>query len=208
MINSGKELKDNAKTLLDMKITNDQSIHIMQRPRSSSEGDGAASSSARNQRSLSGLEAFRAEYEGESMFPHNILAREANFGRLFQVLDILPDSLVTSLFDLLMLLPTNSSLMRRIEQIPDGADVEYWQSIFSTSSLLRLLYSLQIAFSLVQSHSPIGLSSVWIDDDSNKPVKFTSSPTSTAHRTAAKQYSSSSSGPTLDRPVFVWINDD
>eukprot|EP00698_Gefionella_okellyi_P025572 TRINITY_DN9417_c0_g1_i1.p1 TRINITY_DN9417_c0_g1~~TRINITY_DN9417_c0_g1_i1.p1 ORF type:complete len:2658 (-),score=590.22 TRINITY_DN9417_c0_g1_i1:2579-10552(-) len=130
-ITQGHELKDDLKSLKDMKFIDRQVIGLTRKTKPDNES--------------SPIEADNVE--DISGYPSTILSRAEHFERLFALLSPRHTRLCQSTWELIMMLPTNQSLLNMIRTLNHGAP--QWQVLLDNGSAFKLLYSLQIVEALM-----------------------------------------------------------
>jgi len=152
VMTSGKELKDDSKTMNDLRIEDRQQFHVT-RPQksmlnvsSASGADGASLDSPPIYAPILDLE--------ERQLPNVVLSETLYFDLLFELLS-LNDTLSSQVWELLMVLPTNTKMLNELR---NPNQIENWDTVLNHASIHRLLYTLQIVDYLdsVDEHSKQG----------------------------------------------------
>lgn len=139
IIFSGRSFDDDRKTIKECKFQDGQTIHATRRVQ--------APQLSQPPRSTSDAPVEENKEEKENVrLPSQILSQPNYFDRLFSLLS-LPEPLGNLVWDLLMELPTNESLLNQISQFDDNVN---WATLLDTENVFKLFYSLQIIESLVK----------------------------------------------------------
>jgi ubiquitin carboxyl-terminal hydrolase 34 len=147
LLTTGKELKNDGDTLADLRLTENQVVHVTRYMRRAA--DGSVEAHARPSPSAS----TSSEKEDDEMLPSRQLAQERYFAQLFDLL-ILPGSIGQLVWDLLMKLRTNPTMLDSLQRLRSPHDTDpahpNWNELLDPRSLFKLLYALQIVESLLQ----------------------------------------------------------
>mmetsp|Transcript_12467 Transcript_12467/g.20271 ORF Transcript_12467/g.20271 Transcript_12467/m.20271 type:complete len:3278 (-) Transcript_12467:248-10081(-) len=171
LIASGKELKEEFKTLAESKIGDKHTVHATRRmnkdeapavnglPLKGSRGSGSGMD-------IDQQGGDKSNLEEECFFPTTILSKQQYFDQLFDLLSV-EQGIGQKVWDLLMLLPTNERMLSDLEALPQPESATEgsngprpcscsWSTLLDSRSIFRLLYSLQIVESLIQSNPSQG----------------------------------------------------
>lgn len=179
IITAGKELRDDARTLGELRIIDRQQLHVARRVQPASSGSAPASGGGRSSLSTVGdrdggaapsgdgamdsgipptvaapryatVSALDLVELGSDVVPRRVLSRSPYFDHLFQLMEGSDEGLSSQLWELLMRLPTNEATLEALQN-PDS--VAEWRSLLDAASPFRVHYALQIIDSLCQSHA-------------------------------------------------------
>jgi hypothetical protein len=134
-ITSGREVTADLNTLSQEKIQNGQMLYVAKRM-------GTAAAAEKKPAPISVVSP--ADVQDESALPSSILSQQKYFDQLFSILNF--SSLAQTVWELVMLLPVNKKMYTDIYSVQNSSQ---WTSLLETSSVFKLLYSLQIVESLL-----------------------------------------------------------
>jgi hypothetical protein len=152
LITLGKELTDDNALLSDLKFVENQHVYFIKHMKRNA--DGAVEVVPRP---LPTPNTSVTEISVEDpTLPSHILSQDKYFEQLFQLLN-LQGPVGAQVWDLLMKLPTNQRNLEQLRRLQTSTDVSNrtnWNELLDSSSLFKLLYSLQIIESLMYQENP------------------------------------------------------
>jgi len=172
MISSGRELKEDWKSLGELKLREPYQVHVMLRPQllpraelttvvgeedaPAASGDGIVEMEAEERGGDAGEGATQVAGEAAA-WPEegSITLHEvgSNFDTLFALLSLQEERLAARAWQLMMMLPTNREMrtgLERLPALPPGQEPEWPVLLPEGGSAFKLLYSLQIVDTLMQ----------------------------------------------------------
>eukprot|EP00004_Rigifila_ramosa_P006247 TRINITY_DN1692_c0_g1_i1.p1 TRINITY_DN1692_c0_g1~~TRINITY_DN1692_c0_g1_i1.p1 ORF type:complete len:3114 (-),score=719.02 TRINITY_DN1692_c0_g1_i1:25-8475(-) len=156
LLTAGRELSSDTSTLKELQINDKQQIFVSKRMADpAKDATGASPHAAISVVPLAGVaggsvasHAPRPAMTTDAS-PAAIMSRPETFQRLFQMLGAISDRVIAeTVWNLLMLLPTNEALLADFRTLQHGNP--RWAELLSPRSTYGLLYSLQIIDSLMQ----------------------------------------------------------